>query len=99
MIKRDHGKPDLVLTPIELVGTFRVSLMIFGVLFILNSLGTGSFGAVDLYGYIGSLLAGCVLVPLLLPWIPGRAFAWKGWTVGILWAVCVNILNGWPDNP
>jgi hypothetical protein len=89
----------LVLTPIELVGTFRVSLMIFGVLFILNSLGTGSFGAVDLYGYIGSLLAGCVLVPLLLPWIPGRAFAWKGWTIGILWAVCVNILNGWPDNP
>lgn len=89
----------LVLTPMELVGTFNVSLMIFGVLFILNLFGAGSFGIVDFYGYMGALLAGCVLVPLLLPWIPGKAFAWKGWLMGILWAVCVNVLNGWPDNP
>lgn len=89
----------LVLTPIELVGTLKVSLIIFGVLFIMNSLGVASFGRVDLYGYVGALLAGCFLVPVLLPWIPGKAFAWKGWLMGFLWSVFVNVLNGWPDNP
>jgi hypothetical protein len=89
----------LVLTPIELVGTFKVSLIIFGVLFILNLLKAGSFGIVDFYGYIGALLIGCVLVPILLPWIPGKAFAWKGWLLGFLWAGYVNVLNGWPFEP
>lgn len=89
----------LVLTPIELVGTFKMSLMIFGILFILNLLKPGSFGVVDFYGYVGALLAGCVLVPVLLPWIPGKAFAWKGWLMGIIWAVGVNLINGWPMNP
>ena len=85
----------LVLTPIELVGTFKVSLMIFGVLFLLNLLGLGPFGIVDFYAYMGAIIVGCVLTPVLLPWIPGRAFAWKGWLLGFFWAVIVNILNGW----
>jgi hypothetical protein len=90
----------LVLTPIELTGTFKTSLMIFGLLFILNLiLGAGSFGIVDFYGYVGALLIGCVVVPVLLPWIPGPAFAWKGWLMGIFWAVALNILNGWPLYP
>jgi len=85
----------LVLTPIELVGNFKVSLMIFGVLFLLNLLGLGPFGMVDFYAYIGAVIVGCVLTPVLLPWIPGRPFAWKGWLLGFVWAVIVNILNGW----
>ena len=85
----------LVLTPVELVGTFKVSLMIFGVLFLLNLLGIGPFGIVDFYAYMGAVIVGCVLAPVLLPWIPGRAFAWKGWLLGFIWAVMVNILNGW----
>lgn len=89
----------LILTPIEIVGTFKVSLMVFGVLFTLNLFSANSFGIVDFYGYIGALLVGCVLVPILLPWIPGKAFAWKGWLMGNLWAVCVNLLNRWPANP
>ncbi|MDA8222983.1 MAG: mercury methylation corrinoid protein HgcA [Desulfitobacterium hafniense] len=85
----------LVLTPIELVGTSKVSLMIFGVLFLLNLLGLGPFGIVDFYAYIGAVIIGCVLTPVLLPWIPGSPFAWKGWLLGFIWAVTVNILNGW----
>ncbi|HEY5584542.1 MAG TPA: mercury methylation corrinoid protein HgcA [Ruminiclostridium sp.] len=84
----------LVLTPIELVGTFKVSLIVFGVLFILNLFASNTFGIVDFYGYIGALLVGCVIVPILLPWIPGKAFAWKGWLMGMLWAVGFNALNG-----
>ncbi|MDF9408749.1 acetyl-CoA synthase subunit gamma [Pelotomaculum isophthalicicum JI] len=89
----------LVLTPIELVGTFKISLMIFGVLFLLNLIGIGPFGLTDFYAYVGALITGCVLTPVLLPWIPGRAFAWKGWLLGFLWTVGVNMLNGWPESP
>ena len=85
----------LVLTPVELVSSFKVSLMIFGILFLSNLLGFGSFGFVDFYAYMGAVLVGCVLTPVLLPLIPGRAFAWKGWLVGFIWAVLVNVLNGW----
>lgn len=89
----------LVLTPVELVNTIKPSLMIFGVLFLLNLIGIGPFGLVDFYGYLGTLLVGCVLTPVLLPWIPGRAFAWKGWLLGLIWAVVLNLLNGWPYVP
>ncbi|MDR3600248.1 MAG: mercury methylation corrinoid protein HgcA [Desulfosporosinus sp.] len=89
----------LVLTPVDLVGTFRFSLMIFGILFLLNLLGFGPFGFVDFYAYMGAVLAGCVLTPVLLPWIPGRAFAWKGWLVGLIWAAFVNVFNGWTAVP
>ncbi|NLI93235.1 MAG: acetyl-CoA synthase subunit gamma [Peptococcaceae bacterium] len=89
----------LVLTPIELTATFKVSLMIFAMLFLLNLIGIGPFGIIDFYAYMGALFTGCVLTPVLLPWIPGRAFAWKGWLLGLLWAIVVNILNGWPGIP
>jgi len=85
----------LVLTPVDLVGTFKLSLMIFGILFLLNLVGIGPFGFVDFYAYSGAILMGCVLTPVLLPWIPGRAFAGKGWVVGFIWAILVNVLNGW----
>lgn len=89
----------LVLTPIELVSRIQISLIIFGILFLLNLIGIGPFGIVDFYGYVGALLVGCVLTPVLLPWIPGRAFAWKGWLLGFIWALLVNIFNGWPSTP
>jgi len=85
----------LVLTPVDLVGTFKLSLMIFGALFLSNLVGIGPFGFVDFYAYSGAILMGCVLTPVLLPWIPGRAFAGKGWVVGFIWAMLVNVLNGW----
>jgi len=89
----------LVLTPVELVSSFKVSLIIFGILFLLNLIGVGPFGLVDFYAYMGAVIIGCVLTPVLLPWIPGRAFAWKGWLVGLIWAVMVNMFNGWPGAP
>lgn len=87
----------LVLTPVELVHTFKLSLIIFGILFLLNIMGIGPFGAIDAYAYAGAVIVGCVLTPVLLPWIPGRAFAWKGWLLGLLWVIGVNLINGWPN--
>jgi hypothetical protein len=89
----------LVLTPIELVGAFKNLIIIFGVLFILNSIGFGHYGLIDLYAFLGTIFIGSVLTPLLLPWIPGRAFALKGWILGLLWVISINFLNGWPGVP
>jgi hypothetical protein len=73
--------------------------MVFGILFLLNLIAARPFGVIDFYAYVGALITGCVLTPMLLPWIPGRAFAWKGWLLGLLWAVAVNMINGWPNSP
>ncbi len=43
--------------------------------------------ALNLVPFLGAILAGAVLVPALLPFIPGRAFAWKGWLLGMLWSL------------
>jgi hypothetical protein len=34
-------------------------------------------------------------VPALLPWIPGRAFAWKGWLLGFICALLVDTYYTW----
>ncbi len=89
----------LVLTPVEIAVILRKTLLVLGVLFLLNIIGLGPFGVVDFYAFAGALAVGCILTPLLLPYIPGRAFAWKGWLLGIIWVVVLNVLNGWPDMP
>ncbi len=84
----------LVLTPIELVGTLKPALIIFGVLSVINIIFRGSLTAyhllsktwADFLPFLGAALVGTVLVPVFLPVIPGRALAWKGWLLGLLWA-------------
>lgn len=83
-----------VLTPVELVGAVKPALIIFGIMFLLNQAGISRFTGMDLYAYFGSVLAGCVVTPMLLPWIPGRAFSFKGWLLGLLWAAGVIAVNG-----
>jgi hypothetical protein len=81
----------LVLAPVELVmmlkkPTAKVALLVF----VLGGIGPGIFSVVDAWhrglGALGvwltGLLAGAVATPVLLPWIPGRAFATKGALVG-----------------
>lgn len=85
----------LVLTPMELAGTLKVSFIVFGILFLINLVAANPFGITDFYAYTGALVVGCVVTPILLPWIPGRPFAWKGFLLGLIWAVGVNVLNGW----
>ncbi|MDR3279804.1 MAG: hypothetical protein LBT23_04770 [Synergistaceae bacterium] len=75
----------LVLTPVELVAALKISLFAFGVLFLLNLFATRPFGLRDVAAYIGAVLIGTVVTPLLLPWIPGRAFSFKGGLLGLIW--------------
>ncbi|HHW32180.1 MAG TPA: acetyl-CoA synthase subunit gamma [Clostridiaceae bacterium] len=84
----------LVLTPVELVTAAKSSLMVFGVIFLLNLFVTRPFGLADFIAYVGAVLTGTVLTPLLLPVIPGRAFAWKGWLMGLLWTLLIVWYSG-----
>jgi hypothetical protein len=88
-----------VLTPIEVVGTFKLAILVFGIMFLINLLAANPFGVIDFYAFTGALLLGCVVTPILLPWIPVRPFAAKGLIVGLIWAISVNIINGWPAIP
>lgn len=87
------------LTPIEIVGALKIWIIILGSLLIFNFIHLGSFGVIDFYGYTGAILVGCVLVPVLLPWIPGNAFSWKGWQLGIIWVFSMIALNSWLGEP
>lgn len=85
----------MVLTPLELVASAKSSLMIFGVMFLLNLFAARPFGFEDFIIYSGAVLTGTVITPLLLPMIPGRAFAWKGWLLGLLWTLSFSWYSGW----
>ena len=83
-----------VLIPIELVAAWKVTILILPVFFFLggfggsegywaNALNHGLFAVVAI---LSALVIGAVLTPLFLPFLPGRAFALKGFFLG-LWGI------------
>lgn len=83
----------LVLVPIELLQGGKGSLPLMAVFFLLGAFAGGSFfwpGGMTLFlAYCGALITGTVLAPLLLPLLPTRSFAIKGWSLGGCWALIV----------
>ena len=92
----------LVLTPVELVSAWKPSLVILVLIFILGGLRGQGFRFSEAvpgilsasFIYLGSLLMGSFVTPVLLPWIPGRAFSLKGAQIGLLWGFVVSITLG-----
>ncbi len=41
-------------------------------------------GTLGFTALLSAVLAGAVVTPILLPWLPGRAFSWKGLFVGLI---------------
>jgi len=78
----------LVLTPIELRQQFRAALILVLVLGLTPVIWRGWDQGLWNYGLRGAMagvacwLAGCLLGPALLPWLPGRAFGVKGAFLG-----------------
>jgi hypothetical protein len=90
----------LVLTPVELVIPVKYGAIVAALLFILGSvLGVRLLTWQAAYPYLGAIIVGTVLVPALLPWIPGRAFALKGALLGLVWAMFVNVQQGLVFSP
>ena len=83
-----------VLVPVELVGTLKWGLLAAVILALVSGLGGPSgylanlvsHGSVAVLGIALAIVAGAVLTPILLPWLPGRAFAVKGAFAGVLLA-------------
>lgn len=73
----------LVLTPMELLPALKYSLPVIGVMLMANMVAATPFDKTDVTVNVGAVIAGTVLTPALLPYIPGRAFSAKGWLVGL----------------
>lgn len=92
---RFNFRDRIILAPMELMPPFKYLVMIAAALWILDVFGVHIFSWKGLYPYLGAIVVGGFLVPVLLPWIPGRAFALKGWLLGMVWALFVNVHQGW----
>jgi CO dehydrogenase/acetyl-CoA synthase delta subunit len=85
----------LVLIPVELVLALKSMALAGGVLFILFAASSGPrAGLTALLAWLGASLAGIVVGPLLLPWLPGRSFAVKGAVAGLLWSALFYLSAG-----
>ena len=90
----------LVLIPVEMVGALKWVLAAVPLLFLLGGLGGAqgywtaalSHGLFAGLAFLTGVLAGTALMPLLLPVLPGRAFAAKGLAAGLVAALP---LLGW----
>jgi len=85
----------LVLTPLEFIRVARISITMFGVLFLINLFAARPFGLGDFTAYASAVLIGTVITPALLPAIPGKAFAFKGCVLGLFVTACIVWFNGW----
>lgn len=87
----------LAVVPTEIVTALRYFLIVLAGLALWRAI-AGGFSARALFmesvPLLGALVVGTVLSPVLLPWIPFRSFALKGWLLGILWALAISFARG-----
>ncbi|MHC4727300.1 MAG: mercury methylation corrinoid protein HgcA [Planctomycetota bacterium] len=82
----------LVLTPVEFVMGGKYMIFMMAALFILSGINTSGYssdlamshGFRSIVNLFIAYLSGAVIAPLLLPWLPGRSFSFKGFSVGLL---------------
>lgn len=87
-----------VLVPVELVIALKWAIIILPIFFIVGGFGgeggfwAGAFsqGLFAVIALLSAVAAGVVLTPILLPWLPGRAFSVKGATLGLITAIILT---------
>jgi len=85
----------LVLIPVEVVLELKSLVVICSLVFLACAAGGNLSAGMTAFGaYIGAVLCGLVLGPILLPWLPSRSFAVKGTVIGLTWALCYYLLTG-----
>jgi len=87
----------LVLVPMELVSALKGSLPILAGLYLWGGMQNGFVAPtafLPIIAYLGAVLTGTVVTPLLLPWLPTPSFAFKGALVGMLWALLYTMIAG-----
>ena len=86
-------KDRLILTPMEFIPDLKYALPFLAVLLIFN-MGDVGLTLVNYIPLFISLLLGSVAVPLLLPYIPFRAFSLKGAVLGAVWSLVFLRFSG-----
>lgn len=89
----------LALVPMELVPALKgILAVLIGLVILSGLIGPGGFfenilghGLFTIPAILVALVAGAVLTPLLLPWLPGRAFSTKGLVIGLIGAAIIVI--------
>ncbi len=102
-------KERAVLIPIELFSAIQPFLILAAAFLVISIFGgpasyrsnAASFGLFAVLALTGAVIAGAVLNPLLLPYLPGRAFAVKGFSIGMVAALLLLYLrdinlSAWP---
>lgn len=85
----------LVLIPVELVLALKSITLIGGIIFLAALLMGGEVACTKaIVAWLGAVLTGIVVGPLLLPWLPGRSFAIKGGIAGLGWSFTWYLLAG-----
>lgn len=93
----------LVLIPVELVDAVKIAAVVLPIFFFLGGLGgpgtfwsnATTYGLFAVIALTAAIVAGAVVTPILLPWLPGRAFSAKGLIPGLVMAVIVLLLRIW----
>lgn len=86
----------LILVPVEIMQWGLYVLFIVAALFLLSGIHRGGYdvaiamvrGSRAVVLMLAAFLGSVILVPMLLPWIPGRAFSAKGGLLGLLISAC-----------
>jgi hypothetical protein len=98
----------LVLAPVELFMALKPTLLVLAVMLAVSGLGPEVFRPEQAWArwllfapaLAAGLVAGAVLAPALLPWLPGRAFYLKGISIALPMAGMVIFRYGsaaWPE--
>ena len=85
----------LVLTPVELYLLAKPLVRVLAAVFLISGFGPGLFsfhaawsrGLYAAAAFVLGIFSGAVVMPILLPWIPGLSFSLKGATTGLICAV------------
>lgn len=82
----------LILIPVELVSSAKPTLFILIILGVVFGITGGLSAAIlAIVAYMGAVLAGLAITPILLPWIPVRSFSIKGAIIGVIWSLVFAI--------
>ena len=90
----------MAVVPVELSHLLKPTLWMLCGIFLISGINSNIFsvasawprGLMATLAYAAGILAGAVIVPALLPWIPGRAFALKGSITGICGGIGVILI-------
>lgn len=87
-------KDRMAVIPMELIPALKWTPVIVALILMMRLMeGSGvAIGMVgDVAAYLGAIVMGSVVFPMLIPWIPARSFAVGGWFLGMIWALLLAV--------